>query len=506
MADNNERRTGHYPHMASPVVHSMQDRFRSAHGLPADEKVDSIETPAFVGRGKRHARMDIYADEHPTADERAVRDNADTVDRLTKDSPNYGVSPLMRSTRPQIARDLFASPKEIAQKRGHTIESTQGANMPQDIDALIEGAFTNWMSSKIKPLAQFAKRQRQDLNASPKDPDTFDRASFVKNAVAGGPKSAYAMLDPVKSPEVPSLLRKDLQGVIGPYRPFGPSGGSFKSHQVKRSDGGLRTVSPRTPGTFTDNETGLVHSKTGKTVDVTGVKDPSGIEVPIDPSKRSGARNLNPYRPFQKVSRETSDAAAQQAAARTKMYREGPYRGSALRVESVEQTERRIIAEVRTAIKSNVKGGEMANDASPEILNAVNARMRSKVVESFVQDLVEAPDGAAGAGSTVNRTAFDQLTRSPGGNGKMGYPDPMHPNTPMGQQALHDTDRPTLLRKAALGDAGAAETIKGINAQVDAPDTSKTAGYNDAQYKPGMTDHKLLQAGYIKTGPYAKSK
>ena len=91
MSEN--RREGHFPRFAGPISNSMEGRFRETHGLGADEPVGRFDTPAFVGKGMRHARATIHADENPTKQEQDVKNNIRAVDSI-KGIHDYDSSPI----------------------------------------------------------------------------------------------------------------------------------------------------------------------------------------------------------------------------------------------------------------------------------------------------------------------------------------------------------------------------------------------------------------------------
>jgi hypothetical protein len=188
----------------------------------------------------------------------------------------------------------------------------KGLNMSNDLDTLLENALAAWVRNKLRSASSVAKRNtdrqaraddyeamrnvqdgKVDIRGS--SPQAYvdavkgeigrigadrkglmDRDAFVSDAIKLGPKQAYELLDPMAKPEVPALLRRDLRGVIGPYRPFEPG-------QKKVGVADRKVTHTPAVGSFIDANSGLRYSKSGSSVEIPAGVNPDNVEVPLKP-------------------------------------------------------------------------------------------------------------------------------------------------------------------------------------------------------------------------------
>ena len=182
------------------------------------------------------------------------------------------------------------------------------------------------------------------------------------------------------------------------------------------------------------------------------------------------------------VSDETKAAALRRAD----VYRTGSYKS--LRGESIEQTEARILSE----IKMNVKGGPMVDDTSEHLMAGVKDAIEDKVVESFIQDLNEV-DGAMGAYVSGPTTAppkavdpAEKIFNAHVNTGSVQIPF----KSQEAERIKTSVDTPTLLRKAITGDSKAQASIE--KGEKSMRPESK---WIDPQHK--MSSVELAKKGYM---------
>lgn len=355
---------------------------------------------------------------------------------------NYEASPLFKTTPPPEGR-LFANVDQIAAHRGYKLES-----IDMEKNSIIEGFWSDLFKAKqgdniLNLYKDEYKHGAKDIN--PRTNKLYynkDRESVVKRTGhIFGTLGSGALMDP----DIPALIRnkavdavtnfnrKDLKGFVDTSKPSTHLG-KIQMHPdalAKETNAFLRSANITNYGNPNYGKVRMVHP---------GSKSRQVLKV---------------NRP-DTVSAETNADAARRAD----IYRTGPYRS--IRGESIEQTEKRLINEVRSSIvKKNIKGGAMADDASIDIARSLNATEES-IVTNFVNNLLEV-DGALGSQFTGPATpppaqdkAEQIYTKYVGTKGSTQIPR----KSPEGQRLSTSPETPALVRKAISGDKAAQASIE----------------------------------------------
>lgn len=335
------------------------------------------------------------------------------TEKLLKDSGayRYEASPLFRTTNHQDPTRVFASPEEIATTRGYTIE-IQDMNMNKS--DLIEG-FLSDLLGKVASSRSFGRGY-------------YGYWAGDKNPKTGKP---YHSKDLAQGLKRVGHVETNLGSVMGDVDV--PTLQRNIANRVLAGDGSKQDLEAL------------------RTQNVTNYGNPNYGKIrTVHPGSKSRL-SLKVEKP-DTVSDETKAAALR----RSEVYRTGSYKS--LRGESIEQTEARILSE----IKMNVKGGPMVDDTSEHLLSGVKDTIEDKVVESFIQDLNEV-DGAMGAYVSGPTTAppkavdpAEKIFNAHVNTGSVQIPF----KSREAERIKTSVDTPTLLRKAMTGDPKAQASIE----------------------------------------------
>ena len=401
-------------------------------------------------------------------DDYVVRKNTETLLRSVG-AYNYEASPLFKTVKPSDPTRVFASPEEIAKSKGYTIE-TQEYDM--DKNDLVEGFWRDLFSAKTgDSISSWGsgelRRAKHDLNPRTGKPyynrelqATTKRAGHVFGNLGSG-----ALMDP----DIPALLRNRSIDAISTFAlKDTPAEARTRSGEI----GKIRMD----PTKKTSEANAFLRSQ-----NVTNYGNPNYGKVrTVHPGSKS-RMSLKVEKPD-----TVSDETKADALRRAEIYRTGSYKS--LRGESIEQTEARILSE----IKMNVKGGPMVGDTTDHLISGVKDAIEDKVVESFIQDLNEV-DGAMGAYVSGPTTAppkavdpAEKIFNAHVNTGSVQIPF----KSQEAERIKTSVDTPTLLRKAITGDSKAQASIE--KGEKSMRPESK---WIDPQHK--MSSVELAKKGYM---------